>query len=99
MRPGARALRRRTIGALRARSRATVLPVRTGPGARADEMTLLTLAQDGDHNAFGELAGAHRAELRAHCYRLLGSVHDAEDALQEALLRAWRGLPGFEGRS
>jgi RNA polymerase sigma-70 factor (ECF subfamily) len=42
---------------------------------------------------------AHRPELLAHCYRLLGSVHDAEDALQEALLGAWRGLAGFEGRA
>ena len=80
-------------------SRATVWPVRVSPGARPDEMTLLTLAQGGDHNAFAELAAAHRAELRAHCYRMLGSLHDAEDALQEALLRAWRGLPGFERRS
>jgi RNA polymerase sigma-70 factor (ECF subfamily) len=68
-------------------------------GPRPDDLTLLTRARDGDHNAFGELAGAHRAELRAHCYRILGSVHDAEDALQEALLRAWRSLSGFEGRS
>jgi RNA polymerase sigma-70 factor, ECF subfamily len=66
---------------------------------RADEMALLKLAREGDESAFGDLVGSHRAELRAHSYRILGSLHDAEDALQEALLRAWRGLPGFEGRS
>src|SRR5262249_41896562 len=46
----------------------------------------------------GRLAGPYQAELRAHCYRMTGSLYDAEDALQEALLRAWRSLPGFEGR-
>jgi RNA polymerase sigma-70 factor, ECF subfamily len=50
-------------------------------------------------DAYSELVEPHRAELRAHCYRMLGSVHDAEDALQDALLRAWRGLPRFERRS
>src|SRR5580693_10549142 len=63
------------------------------------ERALLELAQDGDQGAFGELVGPYQAELHAHGYRMLGSVHDAEDALQDALLRAWRGLPGFEGRS
>ena len=49
--------------------------------------------------AYQRLVEPHRRELRAHCYRMLGSVQDAEDALQDALLRAWRGLDRFEGRS
>jgi RNA polymerase sigma-70 factor, ECF subfamily len=65
----------------------------------ADDRVLLQLARDGDEGAFGKLVEAHRAQLRAHSYQMLGSVQDAEDALQEALLRAWRGLAGFEGRS
>jgi RNA polymerase sigma-70 factor (ECF subfamily) len=64
-----------------------------------EERALLDRARAGDESAFTELVETHRAELRAHCYRMLGSVHDADDALQDALLRAWRGLPGFEGRS
>ena len=64
-----------------------------------NEHQLLEAARRGDENAFGRLAEPHRAALHAHCYRMLGSVHDAEDALQETLLRAWRGLASFEGRS
>ena len=52
-----------------------------------------------DEDAFAELIAPHRRELHAHCYRMLGSVHDADDALQDALLGAWKGLPRFEGRS
>jgi RNA polymerase sigma-70 factor, ECF subfamily len=64
-----------------------------------DEQALLEAAQGGDEAAFGQLIEARRAELHAHCYRMLGSVHDADDALQDTMLRAWRGLPRFEGRS
>jgi RNA polymerase sigma-70 factor, ECF subfamily len=64
-----------------------------------NEHALLDAAREGDEDAYARLVGPYRAELHAHCYRMLGSVPDAEDALQEALLRAWRGLPGFEGRS
>jgi RNA polymerase sigma-70 factor (ECF subfamily) len=56
-------------------------------------------AKPADEAAFRELVEPHRRELHAHCYRMLGSLHDADDALQDALLRAWRGLGRFEGRS
>ena len=59
----------------------------------------LEAAQRGDERAFQALLEPFRGELHAHCYRMLGSVQDAEDALQEALVRAWKGLPKFEGRS
>jgi RNA polymerase sigma factor (sigma-70 family) len=59
----------------------------------------MTRARDGDGEAFGELVEPYRRELQVHCYRILGSVPDAEDALQETLLAAWRGLGGFQGRA
>jgi RNA polymerase sigma-70 factor (ECF subfamily) len=60
---------------------------------------LLTRAAQGDQQAFRKLTEPHRRELQLHCYRILGSMQDAEDALQETLLSAWRGLGRFEGRA
>jgi RNA polymerase sigma-70 factor (ECF subfamily) len=64
-----------------------------------NERQLLEAARGGDEDAFARLVEPHRGALHAHCYRMLGSVPDAEDALQDALLSAWRGLPRFERRS
>jgi len=64
--------------------------------ATTNEAQLVAAARRGDEEAYERLVGPYRAELHAHCYRMLGSVPDAEDALQEALLSAWRGLPRFE---
>ena len=60
---------------------------------------ILVRARSGDADAFGELVDPYRRELQLHCYRILGSVQDAEDLLQETLLAAWRGLGRFQGRS
>lgn len=60
---------------------------------------LITRARAGDSDAFRELTEAHRRELQVHCYRMLGSFQDAEDALQDTLLAAWQGLGRFEGRA
>ena len=59
----------------------------------------LERARAGDEDAFRRLTAPHRAELHVHCYRMLGSLTDADDVLQEVLLAAWRGLGGFAGRS
>ena len=61
--------------------------------------TTLALAKAGDGDAFRELTDPYRRELQLHCYRILGSVQDAEDMLQEVLLAAWRGLDAFEERA
>src|SRR6201999_4356897 len=65
------------------------------------EMTaeLLQRARTGDRDAFAALVEPHRGELQVHCYRMLGSLQDAEDVVQETLLAAWLGVEGFEGRA
>jgi RNA polymerase sigma-70 factor, ECF subfamily len=70
----------------------------TSAGSVIDERALIEGARRGEGDAFGRLVKPYRTELHAHCYRLLGSVHDADDALQDTLLRAWHGLPGFDDR-
>jgi RNA polymerase sigma-70 factor, ECF subfamily len=74
--------------------------MRSEPGW-VDEATageLLAAARAGDGEAFGRLVGPLREELRAYCYRMLGSVHDADDVVQDTFDRAWRGLGRFEDR-
>src|SRR5215213_11811131 len=68
------------------------------PGAVVTER-LLDRARAGDERAFRELTDPYRRELQLHCYRIVGSVQDAEDLLQETLLAAWGALEHFEGRA
>src|SRR5579863_2526716 len=67
--------------------------------ARVVTADLIGRARAGDGEAFRALTEPYRRELQVHCYRMLGSVQDAEDVLQDALLAAWQGLDGFEGRA
>src|SRR3990170_4505480 len=71
------------------------------PGAHAQGAAkeLLALARSGDGEAFRRLVEPYRRELQVHCYRILGSVQNAEDLLQKTLLAAWRGIGGYEGRA
>src|SRR5262245_43188448 len=66
---------------------------------KTGRVDLISRARTGDSEAFRELTGPYRRELHVHCYRMLGSFQDAEDALQETMLAAWQGLGGFEGRA
>lgn len=75
------------------------MPLPTGPLNEAEYLLLLSRARAGDSVAFDRLVAPRRRLLHAHCYRMLGSPFDADDALQETLLAAWRGLAGFESRS
>jgi RNA polymerase sigma-70 factor (ECF subfamily) len=69
------------------------------PDAVNEEATVLDAVRRGDEAAFVARAERYRRQLQVHCYRMLGSVEDAEDLVQETLLRAWKGRAGFEGRS
>jgi RNA polymerase sigma-70 factor (TIGR02960 family) len=69
------------------------------PADRATAAQLLERASGGDEAAFGQLLAPYRRELQVHCYRIVGSVQDAEDLVQETLLGAWHGLDRFEGRA
>src|SRR6516164_2401091 len=70
-----------------------------GTSAAPDPAQLLALARSGDQRAFADLVGPYLRELHVHCYRMLGSFQDAEDVMQEVLVRAWRHLNRFENRS
>ncbi|MBX6385368.1 MAG: RNA polymerase subunit sigma-70 [Microbispora sp.] len=72
---------------------------RHGTAGKAPADPVAEAIRSGDEAVFGELAARHRHELRVHCYRMLGSFTDAEDMVQETLLRAWRARESFEGRS
>jgi RNA polymerase sigma-70 factor, ECF subfamily len=68
-------------------------------GGTAEEPAVVSAMRSGGADAFSSLTEPYRRELRAHCYRMVGNLEDAEDLVQDTLLRAWRSRSGFEGRS
>src|SRR5262245_45001132 len=74
------------------------MSVPAGVDGEATEAAVLAAAAAGDPQAFRTLTDRYTRELHVHCYRMLGSFQEAEDAVQETLLRAWRHLATFEGR-
>jgi RNA polymerase sigma-70 factor (ECF subfamily) len=64
-----------------------------------EDATVLTAVRSGDESTFGAITERYRRQLHVHCYRMTGSVDDAEDLVQETMLRAWRSRASFEGRS
>ena len=75
------------------------MPTMELSAARDSEQRVLETVRAGDEQAFTDLVEPYRRQLHVHCYRMLGSVDDADDALQETMLRAWRAREGFEGRA
>src|SRR6266567_4227132 len=73
--------------------------MRSSEPAPLIEEAVVKAVRDGDEQAFTAIVERYRRQLQVHCYRLLGSLDDSEDLVQETLLRAWRGRANFEGRS
>jgi RNA polymerase sigma-70 factor (TIGR02960 family) len=99
MRPVTASVHRQDWGAIAFRRVHDIRIVHMLAGSDTPETDLLARARAGDSLAFDGLVKPQRRRLHVHCYRMLGSAHDADDAVQETLLAAWRGMASFEGRS